>query len=67
MALCSASQPQPSLWPAEAAPKRGSLCDVQGAGGSDALEGTGPQRRPQKRVDRQLEEVAEAVGGGYCR
>ena len=26
----------------------------------------GPQRLPQKRLDRQLEEVAKAVGGGYC-
>ena len=26
-----------------------------------------PQRRPQKRVDRRLEDVARAVGGGYCR
>ena len=37
-----------------------------GAGGRD-IEGKGPQRRPQKRLDRRLEEVAEAVGGGYCR
>ena len=29
----------------------------------DALEGKGPQRRPQKRGDRRLEEVAKAVGG----
>ena len=29
----------------------------------DVLEGKGPQRRPQKRLDRRLEEVAEAVGG----
>ena len=29
----------------------------------DALEGKGPQRWPQKR----LEEVAKAVGGGCCR
>ena len=28
-----------------------------------ALEGKGPQRRPRKR----LEEVADGVGGGYCR
>ena len=35
--------------------------------GRDAFEGKGPQRRPQKRLDRRLEEVAEAVGGGYCR
>ena len=33
----------------------------------DALEGKGPQRRPQQRLDRRLEEVAQAVGGGYCR
>ena len=32
-----------------------------------ALEGKGPQRRPQRRLGRRLEEVAEAVGGGYCR
>ena len=33
----------------------------------DALEGKGPQRRPQKRLRGRLEEVAKAVGGGYCR
>ena len=33
----------------------------------DALEGKGPQRRPQKRLDMRLEEVAKAVGGRYCR
>ena len=33
----------------------------------DALEGKVPHRRPQKRLDRRLEEVAKAVGGGYCR
>ena len=33
----------------------------------DALEGKGPQRRPQKRLDRRLEEVAKSVGGGYCQ
>ena len=33
------------------------------AGGRVALEGEGPQ----KRLDRRLEEVAKAVGGGYCR
>ena len=33
----------------------------------DALEGTGPRRRLHKRWDRRLEEVAKAVGGGYCR
>ena len=25
------------------------------------------QRGPQKRLDRRFEEVADAVGGGYCR
>ena len=29
--------------------------------------GKGPQRRPQRRLGRRLEEVAKAVGGGYCR
>ena len=37
------------------------------AGPRDALEGKGPPRRPQKRLDRRLEEVAKAVGGSYCR
>ena len=36
-------------------------------GGTDALEGKGPQRRPERRFDMRLEEVAQAVGGGYCR
>ena len=35
--------------------------------GKDALEGKGPRRRPQRRLGRRLEEVAEAVGSGYCR
>ena len=33
----------------------------------DALEGKAPQRRPRRRLGRRLEEVAKAVGGGYCR
>ena len=33
----------------------------------DASEGEGPQRRPQGRLGMRLEEVAKAVGGGYCR
>ena len=32
----------------------------------DALGGEAPQRRPHRRFDRRLEEVAKAVGGGYC-
>ena len=39
----------------------------RGPRGRDALEGKGPQRRPQKRLDRRLEEVAGAVGGGWGR
>ena len=35
--------------------------------GTDAVAGQGPRRRPQKRLGRRLEEVAKAVGGGYCR
>ena len=38
-----------------------------GGGGGMHLTGKGPQRRPQRRLGRRLEEVAEAVGGGYCR
>ena len=34
-----------------------------GGGGRDALEGKAPQKCPQKRLDRRLEEVAKAVGG----
>ena len=34
---------------------------------SGALEGKGPQRRPQRQLGRRLEEVAKAVGGGHCR
>ena len=38
-----------------------------GPGPRDAFEGKGPQRRPQQQLGRRLEEVAEVVGGGYCR
>ena len=38
-----------------------------GGSGRDALEGKGPRARSQKQSDGRLEEVAEAVGGGYCR
>ena len=34
-----------------------------GGGGRDALEGKGPQ----KRLDRRLDAAAKAVGGGCCR
>ena len=33
----------------------------------DASEGEGPQRRSQQQRDKRLEDVVEAVGGGYCR
>ena len=33
----------------------------------DAFEGKGPQRWPQRRLGRRLEEGTKAVGGGYCR
>ena len=33
----------------------------------DASEPKGPQRRPQRRLDGRLEEVAKAVGGRFCR
>ena len=43
------------------------MCAMHTAVSRDALEGKGPQRRPQQRLGRRLEEVAKAVGGGYCR
>ena len=43
------------------------MASCQPPSGRDALDGNGPKRRPQKRLDRRLEEVAKAVGGGYCR
>ena len=49
------------------AERRGTVLCVWGGGRSDALERRGPPRRPQKRMDRRLEEVAIAIGGGYCR
>ena len=46
------------------------MCLSKGAGGhgggGGVLEGKRPQRRPQRRLHRRLEEVAAAVGGGYC-
>ena len=52
----------------------GGSAKILGGGGhftppppSDALEGKGPQRRSQKQLDRRLEDIAKAVGGGYCR
>ena len=42
------------------------FCLKRGGGGA-ALEAKGPQRWPQRRLGRRLEEVAKAVGGGYCR
>ena len=46
---------------------RDSTSHAPGVTARDALEGKGPQRPPQKRLELQLEEVAKAVGGGYCR
>ena len=39
----------------------------EGGGCRDALEGEGPQRCPQQRLGRPLEEVVKAVGGIYWR
>ena len=46
---------------------RGRATPSTGLRPRDALEGKAPQRRPQQRLGRRLDEVAEAVGGGYCR
>ena len=47
--------------------KYGQKSTKGGGSARDTLEGKGPQRGPQKRLGRRLEEVAKAVGGGYCR
>ena len=52
---------------AQRAPHPNGLSVGRGGGGRDALKGKGPQRRVQRRLDKWLEEVAKAVGGGYCR
>ena len=38
-----------------------------GRGGQGCIRREGPQGWSQRRLDRRLEEIAEAVGGGYCR
>ena len=38
------------------------LEERRSGGGRDALEGQGPERRPQRRLGRRLEEVAKAGG-----
>ena len=40
---------------------------ARAGGGGDAVEWKGPQRQPQKRLGRRLEEVAKSVERGYCR
>ena len=39
----------------------------RGGGGGSSEPEAAPRRRPQRRLGRRLEEVAKAVGGGYCR
>ena len=39
----------------------------EGGADRETLEVKRPQRRLQRRLHRRLEEVAKAVGGGYCR
>ena len=41
--------------------------ECAGLGPRDALQGKGPQRWPERRLDRRLEEVAKAVPVGYKR
>ena len=48
-------------------PAPGALCTGSPGAGRDELEGKGPQKGAQQRLDRRLEEVAKAVGAGYCR
>ena len=56
---------EPSLPATPPSATPAAIADTPGT--KDALEGKVPQRRPQRRLDRRLEEVAKAVGAGYCR
>ena len=47
--------------------RRTELPQIDGHSGRGALEGKGPQRRPNRRLGRRLEEVAKAVGSGCYR
>ena len=58
---------QQRLWRLQTCMKMAGNRRRRGIAGTDALEGKGPQRRPQKQLDGRLEEVAKAVGGGLCR
>ena len=53
------------------APLHPMMCSKRGGGGGEAGQGyirrEGIQTWSQRRVDRRLEGVAKAVGGGYCR
>ena len=67
---CTGHAPLETQGPATQAPQAlglGTPLSGKKGGGStrDALEGKEPQRRPQRRLGRRLEEVAKAVGGGY--
>ena len=48
-------------------PAPGALCTGSPGAGRDELEGKGPQKGAQQRLDRRLQGVAKAVGAGYCR
>ena len=61
--LCG--DPQHSIiWTQERVQAKNGLMDPPSPPG---LHYKGPQRRSQKRLDRRLEEVAKAAGGGWCR
>ena len=60
------AQPAPHK-PQQRRQQQSAVVGVGGGTGRGASEGKGPQRRPQRRLGRRLEEVAKAVGGGYCR
>ena len=59
--------PSPAAHPPTCTPRTKFLVVCVWGVGRGALEGKGPQRRPPKRVDGRLEEVANAVGSSYCR
>ena len=70
--------PRPALWPDSLHPSphrpsgprkvlaHGWGSSFKRVAPNDAVDGKAPQGRPQKRLDRRLEEVSKAVVGGYC-
>ena len=63
----STPSPLPQVHPVHPEAPLASSLNLESHPPRGALERKVPQRGPQRRLDRRLEAVAKAVGGGYCR